>query len=84
MEHIPILGVAGWSGSGKTTLIEALLPELRRRGLRTAVIKQYGRTQLAIYTGWRRHNRHIFRYPRRHSGKPSTASSGGGGADDGR
>ena len=23
MEHIPILGVAGWSGSGKTTLIEA-------------------------------------------------------------
>ena len=42
MEHIPILGVAGWSGSGKTTLIEALLPELRRRGLRTAVIKHDG------------------------------------------
>lgn len=42
MEQIPILGVAGWSGSGKTTLIEALLPELRRRGLRTAVIKHDG------------------------------------------
>ena len=42
MKQIPILGVAGWSGSGKTTLIEALLPELRRRGLRTAVIKHDG------------------------------------------
>lgn len=42
MEQIPILGVAGWSGSGKTTLIEALLPELRSRGVRTAVIKHDG------------------------------------------
>ena len=42
MEQIPVLGVAGWSGSGKTTLIEALLPELRRRGLRTAVVKHDG------------------------------------------
>lgn len=35
-----ILGIAGYSGSGKTTLIEALLPELRRRGLSVSVIKQ--------------------------------------------
>ena len=39
MEGIPVLGVAGWSGSGKTTLIEALLPRLGTRGVRTAVVK---------------------------------------------
>ena len=39
MEGIPVLGIAGWSGSGKTTLLEALLPRLRARGLRIAVVK---------------------------------------------
>jgi len=34
-----ILGVVGFSGSGKTTLIEALVPELRGRGLRVGVLK---------------------------------------------
>ncbi|MBV8047059.1 MAG: molybdopterin-guanine dinucleotide biosynthesis protein B [Paludibacterium sp.] len=33
------LGVIGWSGSGKTTLIASVLPLLRARGLRVAVIK---------------------------------------------
>ena len=39
MGKIPVLGIAGFSGSGKTTLIEKLLPELRSRGLRVAVLK---------------------------------------------
>ena len=39
MEGVPVLCFAGWSGSGKTTLIENLLPRLRARGLRVAVIK---------------------------------------------
>jgi molybdopterin-guanine dinucleotide biosynthesis protein B len=34
-----IFGIAGFSGSGKTTLIERLIPLLRARGLRVAVIK---------------------------------------------
>ncbi|NAW35658.1 molybdopterin-guanine dinucleotide biosynthesis protein B [Halomonas alimentaria] len=38
-EHLPLLGIAAWSGTGKTTLLEALLPRLRERGLRVAVIK---------------------------------------------
>ena len=37
--HLPLLGIAAWSGTGKTTLLEALLPLLRARGLRVAVIK---------------------------------------------
>ena len=37
--NVPVLGICGWSGSGKTTLIETILPELRRRGLRVAVVK---------------------------------------------
>lgn len=32
-------GLAGYSGSGKTTLLEQLIPELKKRGLRLAVIK---------------------------------------------
>lgn len=35
----PVLGVCGWSGSGKTTLLEAVIPRLRARGLRLAVLK---------------------------------------------
>ena len=38
-ESLPLLGIAAWSGTGKTTLLEALLPRLRSRGLRVAVIK---------------------------------------------
>ncbi|MDR5860365.1 molybdopterin-guanine dinucleotide biosynthesis protein B [Halomonas eurihalina] len=34
-----LLGIAAWSGTGKTTLLEQLLPALRQRGLRVAVIK---------------------------------------------
>ncbi|MDR5865973.1 molybdopterin-guanine dinucleotide biosynthesis protein B [Halomonas koreensis] len=36
---LPLLGIAAWSGTGKTTLLEGLLPALRERGLRVAVIK---------------------------------------------
>ncbi|MDN3554901.1 molybdopterin-guanine dinucleotide biosynthesis protein B [Halomonas maura] len=38
-DDLPLLGIAAWSGTGKTTLLERLLPALRRRGLRVAVIK---------------------------------------------
>lgn len=34
-----ILGIAAWSGTGKTTLLTQVLPLLRARGLRVAVIK---------------------------------------------
>jgi len=34
-----VIGLAGWSGSGKTTLVCALIPALRRRGLRVSTIK---------------------------------------------
>jgi len=35
----PILGIAAWSGTGKTTLLIRLLPLLKARGLRVAVVK---------------------------------------------
>lgn len=35
----PVLGFAAFSGTGKTTLLTQLLPLLKRRGLRVAVIK---------------------------------------------
>lgn len=37
-----ILAVSGVKNSGKTTLIQSLLPELKKRGLHTAVIKHDG------------------------------------------
>lgn len=36
---IPLLAFSAYSGSGKTTLLEKLIPELRRLGLRIAMIK---------------------------------------------
>ncbi|MGL6117359.1 molybdopterin-guanine dinucleotide biosynthesis protein MobB [Plesiomonas sp.] len=36
---LPILGIVGYSGSGKTTLLKMLLPLLRQRGIRPALIK---------------------------------------------
>ncbi len=35
----PRLAFAAWSGSGKTTLLKAVIPILRQRGLRLAMIK---------------------------------------------
>lgn len=35
----PILGFAAYSGTGKTTLLEQLIPILRERGIRVAVLK---------------------------------------------
>ncbi|MDR1821845.1 MAG: molybdopterin-guanine dinucleotide biosynthesis protein B [Oscillospiraceae bacterium] len=35
----PVVSFVAWSGTGKTTLIEKLIPELKSRGLRVAVIK---------------------------------------------
>lgn len=35
----PLLGFAAFSGTGKTTLLKQLIPELRARGLRIAVVK---------------------------------------------
>lgn len=37
--HTPVLGFVACSGSGKTTLLTRLIPVLRQRGLRCAVIK---------------------------------------------
>jgi molybdopterin-guanine dinucleotide biosynthesis protein MobB len=39
---IPCIAIMGWSGSGKTTFIEGLLPEMRARGIKTAVVKHDG------------------------------------------
>ena len=36
---IPILGFVAFSGTGKTTLLKRLIPELKARGLRIAMIK---------------------------------------------
>jgi len=36
---LPLLGFAAFSGTGKTTLLSALLPLLRRQGIRIGVIK---------------------------------------------
>lgn len=38
--RIPVLGFAAWSGTGKTTLLTRLIPILRARGLRIAMIKR--------------------------------------------
>lgn len=35
----PILCFVGWSGCGKTTLLSRLVPELKSRGLRVALVK---------------------------------------------
>lgn len=39
MSERRVLGFAAWSGTGKTTLICHLIPILRARGVRTAVVK---------------------------------------------
>jgi len=39
MSEIPVIAFSAWSGTGKTTFIEHLIPELKARGLRLAVIK---------------------------------------------
>lgn len=40
MQFYPtVLGICGWKNSGKTTLIEKLIPKLRERNLRIAVVK---------------------------------------------
>ena len=36
---LPLLGISAYSGTGKTTLLRRLLPILRNKGLRIAVIK---------------------------------------------
>ncbi len=37
--EIPIIGLSAYSGTGKTTLLKALIPLLKSRGLKIAVIK---------------------------------------------
>lgn len=39
MSPIPVIAFSAWSGTGKTTIIEKLIPELRSRGLKIAVVK---------------------------------------------
>jgi len=42
MAQIPAIAISAWSGTGKTTLIEKLIPVLKSRGVRIAVIKHDG------------------------------------------
>jgi molybdopterin-guanine dinucleotide biosynthesis protein MobB len=37
--HVPVLGFVAPSGTGKTTLLSKLIPSLKGRGLRVAVVK---------------------------------------------
>ena len=37
--NVPVLGIAAYSGTGKTTLLKKILPQLRGRGLRVAMVK---------------------------------------------
>ena len=46
--RIPALSIVGRSGSGKTTLLEKLIPELRRRGYRLAVVKHHHQPGLEL------------------------------------
>jgi molybdopterin-guanine dinucleotide biosynthesis protein MobB len=39
MRKIPVFSVVAFSGTGKTTMLEKLVPELKSRGLRVAVVK---------------------------------------------
>jgi molybdopterin-guanine dinucleotide biosynthesis protein B len=41
MSATPVLCIVGQSGGGKTTFIEKLIPELKKRGYRIAVIKHH-------------------------------------------
>lgn len=41
---IPVISVVGWSNTGKTTLICKLIPELKKRGYKTATIKHHGKS----------------------------------------
>lgn len=40
---LPVYSFVGYSGSGKTTFLENLIPELKKKGLRVAVIKHDAR-----------------------------------------
>lgn len=42
MGNIPVIAFAAYSGTGKTTLIEKLILQLKKKGLRLAVIKHDG------------------------------------------
>ncbi|HZK17817.1 MAG TPA: molybdopterin-guanine dinucleotide biosynthesis protein B [Clostridia bacterium] len=44
--RIPVVAIAGWSKSGKTTLLEKLIPELKGKGIRVAVVKHHSRPGL--------------------------------------
>ncbi|MGM9521090.1 MAG: molybdopterin-guanine dinucleotide biosynthesis protein B [Oscillospiraceae bacterium] len=56
MKSIPVLGFAAYSGSGKTTLVEKIIPILKSRGFRIAVIKHDAHSFDVDYEGkdsWR-------------------------------
>jgi molybdopterin-guanine dinucleotide biosynthesis protein MobB len=39
IDNVPVMGFAAFSGTGKTTLLAKLIPLLRQKGIRTALIK---------------------------------------------
>jgi molybdopterin-guanine dinucleotide biosynthesis protein B len=39
MNHMKVIGLAGWSGAGKTTLLTRVIPHFLKGGLRVSVIK---------------------------------------------
>ena len=44
----PILSVVGFSDSGKTTYLEKLIPALKKRGIRLAVVKHHVHSEFDI------------------------------------
>jgi len=48
VKEIPLLSIVGRSGSGKTTLLEKLIPELKQRGYRVAVVKHHSHAGAAF------------------------------------
>ncbi len=39
ISNIPVIGISAYSGTGKTTLLTRVIPQLKSRGLKVAVIK---------------------------------------------
>ena len=49
--RVPVVGICAFSGTGKTTLLTKILPMLRKRGVRVAVIKHAHHTFDLDYPG---------------------------------
>ena len=50
-KKIPVVSFVAYSGTGKTTFLEKLIPDLKKRGLRLAVVKHDGHNFQIDYEG---------------------------------